>query len=250
MGLNNDGAEVVATRLSECGKLRRIGLNITKTPDAKIEGAEAVEDFVKSFNFMQFIDGVDWITLNISCPNTAEGKTFEDPAALADLLGKLTGGGQTVWLKLAPLQARSDAVAAVDGVFSVAEDFGVKTLVIANTVPDRTLDDMKSSPALLGERGGLSGPPIFSRSLPLVSEAFRRGFTVIGVGGVSSGQDAYRLIRAGASLIQLYTAMVYDGPAVFQDIHAGLERCLVLDGYSRLADLIGKDIPQGDVQNV
>lgn len=251
MGLNNEGAVKVANRISESSLVRKrncatkLGINITKTPDATIEGSEAVDDFVKSFSFMRHIDNLSWITLNISCPNTAEGKTFEDPQALGDLLEglrkDLKESDPQIWLKLAPVPATAGWEPRIAEMLSVAKENDVKTLVIANTVPDRSLD-LKSNPLVLAERGGLSGPPILTRSIPLINFAFREGFTVIGVGGVSSAKDAYSLIRNGASLIQLYTAIVYDGPGIFEDLRNGLERLLVIDGLSNVSQAIGKDV--------
>ena len=251
MGLNNEGAVEVANRISESRLVMKrncatkLGINITKTPDATIEGSEAVDDIFKTFSFMRHIDNLSWITLNISCPNTAEGKTFEDPQALGDLLKKLRKdlkkSDPQIWLKLAPLPATAGWEPRIAEMLSVAKQNDVRTLVIANTVPDRLLD-LKSDSLVLAERGGLSGPPIFTRSIPLINLAFREGFIVVGVGGVSSAKDAYCLIRNGASLIQLYTAMVYDGPGIFEDLRNGLERLLVIDGLSNVSQAIGKDV--------
>ena len=247
MGLNNEGAVEVANRLSESDLWLktapvRVGVNITKTPDAKIEGSEAVADFVRSFQFVRHITNVAWVTLNISCPNTAEGKTFEDVSVLRQLLSQLRDGvpSPTLWLKLAPL-AGIGWESKMEDLMNVSSEFGVDTLVIANTVPDRNFA-LKSDESILRERGGLSGPPIFTRSFPLIQTAYKRGFTVVGVGGVSSGRDAYTLMRNGASLVQLYTAMVYDGPSVFADIHNGLERAMLIDGFTNVKDVIGKDV--------
>jgi dihydroorotate dehydrogenase len=245
MGLNNEGAEAVANRLSDIsgetdGRIR-LGVNITKTPDSSIEGDEAVADFAKSFQFMRFIENIDWITLNISCPNTAEGKTFEDKTALRALLTELRSidSERRIHLKVAPLTV--DQTEIDPEIFKIAKDFKVDALVVANTVPDRNFDSLLSSSKLLQERGGLSGKPIFTRSLALVREAFKNGLTVVGVGGVFSGSDAYKLIRSGASLVQLYTAMVYEGPFVFRDIENGLERHLIIDGFDNVSEVVGID---------
>ena len=253
MGLNNDGAEIVANRLCETvgGGCVKIGVNITKTPDSTIEGEDAVADFVKSYNFMRYIDTIDWITLNISCPNTAEGKTFEDVGALTSLLSALTGTEddgvrKPIHIKVAPIASNKIESWKEDArkIFEIAKKFNVSALVIANTVPDRDFKSppLKSSPSILGERGGLSGRPIFERSIPLIQEAYKNDLTVVGVGGVFTGSDAYRLIRSGASLVQLYTAMVFEGPWVFRDIENGLERHLVLDGISNVQEAVGIDV--------
>jgi len=245
MGLNNEGAEAVANRLSEtiAGHSSRVrfGMNITKTPDAAIEGEAAVEDFAKSSMFMRYINGIDWITLNISCPNTAEGTTFEDPTALRALLTAVRAIDplRKIHLKIAPLPKGGP----VDNQkFEIAKEFNIDALVVANTVPDRNFDNLKTDSKILSERGGLSGRPIFERSIPVIAAAYKHGITVVGVGGVFTGSDAYRLIKSGASLVQLYTAVVFEGPGVLRDIENGLERLLFMDGYSNIAQAVGVDV--------
>ena len=247
MGLNNDGAEMVANRIAEKSHIElantRFGVNITKTPDPHIEGSEAVADFVKSFDFVKNMNQINWVTLNISCPNTAEGKTFEDISALTELLANLraVSAHNPLHLKVAPIAHNNpDWKDQAVSIFETAKKFNVNALVIANTVPDRNLE-LNSPEDVVSQRGGLSGPPIFERSIPMIQEAFRHGLTVVGVGGVSSGKDAYKLMRSGASLIQLYTAMIYDGPTVFRDIENGLERELVINGFNSVDQVIGLD---------
>ena len=244
MGLNNEGAAEVASRLSHTrsdshSNEVHVGINITKTPDPKIEGKDAVEDFLQSFKFMQYLDSVKWVTLNISCPNTAEGKTFEDLSALTHLVSTLTAqaSDKKLFLKLSPLQDSDNKTEIIQ----IAKKFQIDALIVANTVPDRNFA-LKSDQSIIQQRGGLSGPPILERSIPLIQQGFKSGIPVIGVGGVSSGKDAYRLIRNGASLIQLYTAIVYNGPFVFEDIHKGLERCLLIDGIENVSQVIGVDV--------
>lgn len=233
MGLNNEGAVVVASRLSESsmGTARRglvpIGVNITKTPDPAIEGESAVADFVTSHSFVRHLRNCNWVTLNVSCPNTAEGTTFEDPAALRQLLESLhREDDQLLFLKLAPLSVGEwrDRGSAL---IQIAKQNRVSALVIGNTVPDRNLV-LQSDATIASERGGVSGPPIFERSLPLIAMAAKEGIPVVGVGGVASGKDVFKLLQTGAGIVQLYTSMVYDGPGVFADVHNGLERLLLI----------------------
>ena len=250
MGLNNHGIDTLSKRLENSDLTVRCvgcagnpcGVNITKTPDASIEGIAAVEDFAKSFSAIVKMKNVKWITLNISCPNTAEGKTFEDISALGSLLESVTNidrQGKKLFLKLAPIT--SDWKPKAREIFRLVKQFGVDAIIVANTVPDRDVH-LKSHPRLLAERGGLSGPPIFERSIPLVRFAAQEGVDVIAVGGISSGKDVYRLMRNGARAVQLYTAMVYDGPGVFVDLANGLERELIIQGYKNVEDIIGKDL--------
>jgi dihydroorotate dehydrogenase len=157
---------------------------------------------------------------------------------LSDLLSAICSkkSGKKIFLKLSPVNNLDDKKFIID----FAKKFHVDALVIANTVPDRNFD-LKSDSPIIQQKGGLSGPPILERSIPLIRMGYKSGLPVIGVGGVSSGKDAYRLIRNGASLIQLYTAMVYHGPFVFEDIHRGLERCLLIDGFRNVSEIIGID---------
>jgi dihydroorotate dehydrogenase len=264
MGLNNDGIETILSRLMNSDLVKKcvgcdgtpLGLNITKTPDSAIEGDRAVDDFITSFKTIQNVKNLKWVTLNISCPNTAEGKTFEDPGALRQLLGALVRNGTTesngrkpkIFLKLAPPppDANEPSQLAASGpswessakeTIEIAKEFGVDALIIANTVPDRQIVLQSRDFEVVKERGGLSGPPIFGRSTNLIKMAADSGIDVIGVGGVSSGKDAFELIQAGAKAIQIYTAMVYDGPGVFKDIRNGLEREIIVRGFRSLREL-------------
>jgi len=251
MGLNNDGIAVVVDRLMNDSDLTKkcigcsgtpIGVNITKTPDSSIEGDDAVEDFRKSFSKLEGMKNLKYVTLNISCPNTAEGKTFEDTSALRSLLSAIqsvesTGKRPKIFLKLAPPPAHASASAGAE-IIAVAKEFNVDGLIIANTVADRNFPFLKSSTKILSERGGLSGAPIFGRSTELIRSATAQGMEVIGVGGVASGKDAYKLIENGARAIQLYTSMVFDGPGIFRDVVNGLEREVLLNGYSNLSSMI------------
>ena len=254
MGLNNDGVDVMADRLTSSDLSVRCvgcsgtpcGVNITKTPDSAIEGDAAVDDFKKSFETMNSVKNVKWITLNISCPNTAEGKTFEDITALRSLLASLSTvdrGKKKLFLKLAPIDANdTEWETKANNIVQVSREFNVDGLIIANTVADRKMKNLKSDENILRERGGLSGPPIFERSIPLVRLAAQAGMHVIGVGGVSSGEDVYQLMRDGARAVQLYTAIVYDGPGVFRDIANGLERQVLINGHRNVREVIGLDL--------
>ena len=252
MGLNNDGVEMLVQRFAASDLSVRCvgcsgtpcGVNITKTPDSAIEGDEAVEDFKNSFISVCGAKNVKWITLNISCPNTAEGKTFEDIVALRSLLASLTQvdrGKKKLFLKLAPISKGEDWETKGKDICKLCKEFEIDGLIIANTVPDRQLV-LKSDEKILLERGGLSGPPIFERSIPLVRLAAQEGMHVIGVGGISTGSDVYRLLRNGARAVQLYTALVYDGPGVFADITNGLERELLIGGHKNVREIIGLDL--------
>jgi len=249
MGLNNDGALVIARRLA---RLSRgpvpIGANLVKTHDPAIAGSGALDDFEASFRAVAPV--ARWITLNVSCPNTVEGKTFEEPAALDLLLGRIGVAARDlrrappVLVKLSPCGPAGPDLGLLAETVAIARAHGVAGFVAANTAADR--EGLVSDAAELARvgRGGLSGPPLAVRSEILVRALFRAtggAVPIIGVGGIDSGLAAYRRIRAGATLVQLYTALVYHGPGVVHRVRAELGALLARDGFARVADAVGAD---------
>lgn len=250
MGLNNQGAARVARRLARLPKARApLGINLVKTNDPRIEGEQAIADFVESFRLLAPLAG--YVTLNLSCPNTSEGKTFEDPNTLDDLLEAIfqaraeVASGVPILLKLSPpLSDRVVLDSAVDEIVTVGLAHGVAGFVATNTCPDR--EGLETDPDVLAAigAGGLSGPPLENRSTRMVRYLYRRTaglVPIIGVGGIASAEQAYRKIRAGASLVQLYTGFVYHGPGLVREIKIGLSDMLARDGFGRLADAVGVD---------
>jgi dihydroorotate dehydrogenase len=249
LGLNNDGAEAVAERLqhgrTEHG--RPLGINLAKTHAPDIMGDAALEDFRASFRTL--VSAADYITLNVSCPNTPDGGTFEDPAALDALLEmvaeeqEVPGLAVPVLVKLSP--PPSDQVlfdTRLEEILAVAAARGVDGFVATNTTPDR--QGLRTSAERLADigDGGLSGPPLAARSTRLVRYLYQAtdgAIPIVGVGGVHDAESAYAKIRAGASLVQLYTALVYEGPALVRRIKRGLVERLSEDGYASLKDAVG-----------
>ena len=250
MGLNNDGAAAVAARLraERSGAAPRalpLGINLAKTHDPAVLGEAATEDFLQSF--LRLAPLADYVALNVSCPNTAEGKTFEEPAALDDLLGAVMaeraalGLEVPVLVKLSPPPAARFDPGPVDELADLALGHGVAGFVAANTAPDRA--GLRTDAGRLGEigRGGLSGRPLAGRATALVRHLRRRtpGVPIIGVGGVDSAEAAYEKIRAGASLVEVYTGLVYEGPALVGRINRGLVRLLERDGFASVGEAVG-----------
>jgi dihydroorotate dehydrogenase len=252
LGLNNDGAEVVADRLERgrSDRIRPLGINLVKTPNPDVLGAAALEDFRTGFR--QLVSQADYVTLNVSCPNTEEGSTFEDPDALDELLGaiaseqKAPGLAVPVLVKLSPpLNDRILFDTRLEEILAVAEARGVDGFIASNTAPDR--EGLRTSPGRLSEigEGGLSGPPLEARSTRLVRYLYQATdgeIPIIGVGGVHDTDSAYAKIRAGASLVQLYTALIYEGPGLVRDIKKGLVERLSEDGYASIAGAVGADV--------
>lgn len=242
MGFNGAGLDVVAARLGRRrGRGGIVGANIGKNRESE----DAVADYVAGLAALH--DRVDYLAINVSSPNTPGLRGLQDRDALARLIGALmeararltpTGARAVPLLvKVAPdLGARARADIA-----RVALDSGLDGLIVGNTTLAR--DGVAGRHA--NEAGGLSGRPLFARSTEMLAD-FRRltggRLPLVGVGGISSAADAYAKIRAGASLVQLYTALVYRGPGLVGEIVDGLARLLAADGFSRIADAVGADV--------
>ena len=251
MGLNNQGAEAIARRIRkyEFRRHRPLGINIVKTHDPSIMGADALEDFRGSFRALA--PQADYVALNISCPNTREGKTFEEPDALDDLLDVIFSERSAldlnvpILLKLSPpINTQVVFDSQVEDIVACAQEYGVHGFIASNTASDR--DGLTADEATLDAigRGGLSGAPLAERSTHLVRYLYRAtdgAVPIIGVGGVNSMETAYAKIRAGASLVQLYTGMVYEGPGLIKRIKEGLVEHLHREGIASIAEVVGAD---------
>ena len=251
MGLNNKGVRNIARRLRRIAPRSRIplGINIASTHGRKITGDSAVEDFRLSFKTIA--DQAAYVALNISCPNTPDGKTFEDPESLEMLLKVImeqrrkSAPDVPVLLKLPP--PVSDRIVFDTGlqeILHLALEYGVAGFVATNTAVDR--EGLSTPPSRLASigKGGLSGRPLEARATHLVRRLHQLtegALPIIGVGGVFSAEDAYRKLRAGASLVQIYTALIYRGPGVVRDVKEGLARLLERDGFDSIADAVGID---------
>ncbi len=251
MGLNNRGARKISRRLARLDGKRDVvlGVNLAKTHDSSIMGDDAVADFRESYRLLA--PHADYVALNVSCPNTAEGKTFEDPSALEALLWAIReeraalSRSVPLLVKLSPPMSERVAYdSAVEAIVELGRKYGVDGYIASNTAPDR--DGLQTSEEVLHDigSGGLSGRPLAERSTHLVRYLHRLtggAVPIIGVGGVFSADDAYRKIRAGASLIQIYTGLVYEGPSLVRRIKEGLVQLLQRDGFSRISDVVGTD---------
>ncbi len=244
MGLNNDGAEAVAARLRTAARAIPLGINLAKTHDPAVLGDAATEDFLQSFRWLA--PQADYVALNVSCPNTAEGKTFEEPAAFDGLLAAVMRERTALHLsvpvlvKLSPPATPRFDPAPVDELIDLALGHGVAGFVATNTASDRT--GLRADAAQLEAigRGGLSGRPLEARATALVRHLYRRTEApIIGVGGVDSAEAAYRKIRAGASLVEVYTGLVYQGPGLVRRINRGLVRLLERDGFASVGEAVG-----------
>ena len=233
-GFNNDGAAVIAARLAARPPGGIVGLNLGANKTSPDRAADYAEVLALAGPF------IDFATVNVSSPNTERLRELQGKAALAGLLaGVGTANARLarpipLFLKIAPDLGEAELADVVE----VALDAGIAGIVATNTTLAR--DGLASRHA--AEAGGLSGAPLFRRSTAVLARlhAISEGrLPLVGVGGVASAEDAYAKIRAGASAVQLYTALVYGGLGLVPRILHGLDALLARDGFATVAEAVG-----------
>ena len=240
-GFNNGGQGAAAARIARyrrpIGQRPLIGINIGANKDATAAG-RGIADYVTGVTCMAPL--ADYLTVNISSPNTPGLRALQGRAALDDLLSAVMVARGTlatpIFLKVAPDLEPAD----VEDIAAACIDHRIDALIVSNTTITRpTLRSVHA-----GEMGGLSGAPLTDLSLVRLRD-FRRllgpRLPLIGVGGIANADQAYARIRAGASLVQLYSALVYEGPYLARRINSGLKALMTRDGVANIADLIGVD---------
>jgi dihydroorotate dehydrogenase len=240
MGFNNDGQQAASVRLE---KLRRakhsgpIGINIGANKDSE----DRIADYAIGVRDMERY--ADYLTVNISSPNTPGLRALQDKSALDDLLAAVMAarsGDTPVFLKVAPDLGPAD----IDDIVAVSMARGIDALIVSNTTISRPNLESGLRSRHAGEMGGLSGAPLKDLALQRLRDfrsASGGAMTLIGVGGIGSADDAYARIRAGASLVQLYSALVYEGPWLAAKINRGLVALLKRDSFANVAEAIGAD---------
>lgn len=231
LGFNNGGHVRAVERLRETPRLGLVGVNIGANKTA----TDRIADYVTGA--ARFKDLCDYLTINISSPNTPGLRDLQAGAQLDELLGRVMALGLTcpVLVKIAPDLADED----IADIIKIAKTHHVAGLIVSNTTITR--DGIEGDP-MASEIGGLSGRPLFRKSTNLLREIAKQAgkdLVLIGVGGVASGDDAYEKILAGASLVQLYTSMIFQGPFAVKTMKRDLRDRLRVDGYTRLADAVG-----------
>ncbi len=236
LGFNGHGVEPVRRRLARSLPDVPVGVNVGKMndsgPDRAVTDTRQVFRRLKSYG--------DYFVVNVSCPNTPDEFEESDPDHLRALLGAVTDENdedRPLLVKIGPDQDR----AAVESLVAVLDEFPVAGVVATNTSTARA--DLDSPHA--AESGGLSGAPLEERATETLRTvaAVADDLTLVGVGGVDSAESAYRKIRAGASLVQVYTGFVYGGPATARRINRGLLELLERDGFDSVEDAVGVDVP-------
>jgi dihydroorotate dehydrogenase len=275
MGFNNPGAEAIATRLAEWRASGRwpkhpVGINLGKSKVSPLEGA--AEDYANSFRILG--PHADFLVVNVSSPNTPNLRQLQDKAALDEILAALQeqqrragvhppqccyGGGvspasesssqpagetpalhcaKPILVKVAP----DLSFEALDEILELVEPRQIAGIVATNTTLTRPETSDSELKRIYAEAGGLSGRPLRARSTEIVRHLHRQtkgSLPIIGVGGIFNAEDAWEKITAGASLVQLYTGLVYEGPSVAKEIVGGLRRRLGEGGIAELAEVVG-----------
>jgi dihydroorotate dehydrogenase len=235
MGFNNRGGAAAVGRLrARSGKPGVVGINIGANKDSP----DRVADYALMTRLMASL--ASYLAVNISSPNTPGLRALQDESALTALLDAVTeargDNGPPIFLKVAPDLQPAD----IDAIARIAIDKRLGALIVSNTTISRPL--LKSPHA--GESGGLSGAPLRDLAQERLRD-FRKAtggaVPLIGVGGIASAEDAWARIRAGATLVQLYSAMVYHGPGIARTITRGLEALMKRDGFSSIAAAVGSE---------
>lgn len=263
MGFNSEGGEVVAKRLAERRDRHErrereplfrapwhpgiVGINLGKNRSTSDEDASS--DYVTGLRMLGSF--ADYLVVNVSSPNTPGLRGLQDKEKLFDLLSHVKHerdsmnwdghrfGKPPLLVKVAPDLQDGE----IRDIAQVVLRVGIDGIVVGNTSVERP-STLQSDVSLIKELGGLSGPPIMEHSTRVLKSFYRATagkVPLVGVGGISSGSDVYAKIRAGASLVQLYTALVYQGPLLVQRLEKELEECLANDGFYHVSDAVGAD---------
>jgi len=226
-GLKNEGCEAIAKRLERTKN--PLGISIGKTNSREtVDITNGIDDYCKAFRIMEPL--ADYLTVNISCPNAFGGEPFNEADKLDLLLTKIDEikTNKPIYLKFSP----DMETAQIDAILAVVRKHNVQGFIISNL----TKKD--------GQQGGLSGLPVKNLSTTMIRYVYQKTqgkYTLIGCGGIFNGQDAYEKIKAGASLVQLITGMIYGGPTTIKRINKELVLLLQKEGYKNISEAIGKE---------
>jgi len=241
-GLKNDGAEKIRDRLKPLKFKIPLGISLAKANSKEtVEDEKGIADYQKAYRTFLEAGIGDYFTVNISCPNAYGGEPFTDPARLDKLLGAMSQGG---WKKPMFIKMPSDLdEPAVDGLLEVARKYKITGLICTNLTKNRSNIKINTND-FLPEKGGISGKVVEDLSNRLIAYIYKKTgkeFVLVGCGGVFSAADAYKKIRLGASLIQLITGMIFEGPEVIGLINHGLAGLLAKDGFKNISEAVGAD---------
>ena len=243
MGFNNDGAEALAQTLQDWRTRgvwpdHPVGINLGKSKITPLD--QAATDYANSFRVLR--DLADFFVVNVSSPNTPNLRQLQDKAALDEILAALqavnVGAAKPILVKVAP----DLTFEALDEILELVRPRQIAGIVATNTTIDRPETKDEASRRAYGETGGLSGRPLRARSTEVIRHLYRQtrgGLPIIGVGGIFSADDAWEKITAGASLVQVYTGLVYEGPGLAGELVRGLQERLQAGGFASLQSAVG-----------
>ncbi len=238
-GLKNDGAEIISARLKGKKFNFPLGTSIAKTNNQETCEIDAgVADYVKGFGY--FADIGDYFTINISCPNAYGGQPFTESSRLEKLLRELRKipTKKPIFIKLSPDLSKE----SVDKIISLIFKYKMDGVICTNLTKNR--HNPKIVEKVVPENGGMSGKVVEDLSDELIRYVYRKTggkMVIIGCGGVFNAADAYKKICLGASLVQMVTGMIYQGPQVIGEINQGLVRLLKLGGLTSISQAVGID---------
>ena len=238
-GLKNDGVGEIRYRLSSKKSTIPLGVSIAKTNSRHtVETHAGIEDYVRGFRAMK--DQGDFHVINISCPNAYGGEPFSDAKRLEQLLTALdtVHSNKPFFLKIAV----DLTTAELDTLISVMDRHRVQGMILSNLTKKYDRSGVVQEEIRNGMKGGISGRPIYEASNALIAHAYLQAgdqYVIIGVGGVFTAGDAYEKIRQGASLVQLATGMIFEGPQLIGEINRGLVDLLHRDGFETIAQAVG-----------
>jgi len=255
MGFNNPGAEAVARSLADwraSGKwpAHPVGMNLGKSKLTPLE--QAPEDYANSLRVL--LPHLDFFVVNVSSPNTPNLRQLQDKAALDGIFQALqevqrpgpagAPSRKPILVKVAP----DLTFEALDEILDLVGPREIAGIIATNTTISRPQSTNPAVQRVYGETGGLSGRPLRARSTEVIRHLYRQTkgrVPVIGVGGIFNAADAWDKIAAGASLVQIYTSMVYEGPGAARGIVCGLRRLLEKEGLKSLSEAVGTGLPNG-----
>ena len=236
MGFNNGGAELAAARLAARQRRGIVGINIGANKDSP----DRIADYAAMTRIMAPL--ASYLAVNISSPNTPGLRALQDEAALIGLLDAVLEArgedGPPVFLKVAPDLEPAD----IDAIARIALDKRLGALIVSNTTISRPQGSLALRSRHAGEAGGLSGAPLKDLAQQRLRDfrtATGGALPLVGVGGIAGAEDAWARIRAGASLVQLYSAMVYEGPGIARRIVREMEALMRRDGFASVAEAVG-----------
>ena len=238
-GLKNEGAEKISERLKAKKFKIPIFTSVAKTNCKEtVDIDNGIKDYVKAYSLMKNIGDIS--VINISCPNAYDGQPFHDKENLNLLIEEIkkVKTKKPIFIKISPDLSKKQ----IDDIISISFKYKISGVTCSNLTKNR--ENKKIIDKKIPKVGGISGKPIEDLSNELIKYIYKKSkgkLVIIGVGGIFSAEDAYKKIRLGASLVQLITGMIYNGPQTISEINQGLAELLKKDGFNNISDAIGID---------